>query len=68
MLKENIVDSLQAMLDAAELRDPETKEHLDRISFLSGALTEELRKKQLFTHLISPDFLEDIILEILVCH
>lgn len=60
LFKENIVDSLQSMLEAAELRDPETKEHLDRISIFSKLLSEKLREKWFFTEFITDEFIEDI--------
>ncbi len=47
-----------------ERRDPETGSHLERAKNYTAALAEQLRKNKKYRKLITPEFIEDVILTV----
>ncbi len=64
VFKRELIEKFQSMLAPAWLKDPETKEHLDRLKEYSRILIEELYSRWLFSHIIDEEYIEDVVLTI----
>ena len=59
-LETMVISTLQGLAKLAESRDPETGDHLTRMSLYSAILAEELGKDESHSKLINPTYVRDI--------
>jgi len=59
-LETMVISTLQGLAKLAESRDPETGEHLTRMSLYSAILAEEMGKQAAYRETINPTYVRDI--------
>ncbi|MCW9014410.1 MAG: HD domain-containing protein [Gammaproteobacteria bacterium] len=55
-----VISNLEGLAKLAESRDPETGDHLIRMSLYSAIITEQLGKDSIYSHQITPSYIRNV--------